>query len=69
MHRRKPAKNGRQEKLSSSQAKKRDRSPSPGAAVLREEKAPPPAIGTLSRTNVLILAAIRVWEFRRGLRS
>lgn len=65
MHRKKRTTNGRKEKVSSCGAKKRNRGYSPGAAVLPREGARTPAVGTLSRTNRLILAAIRVWEFKR----
>ena len=34
-----------------------------------EEKPSSPAVGTLERTKRLILAAIRVWELKRGIRA
>ena len=42
---------------------------SPTAAVILRVEPQRAAIGTLARTNLLILAAVRVWELRRGIRD
>ncbi len=33
------------------------------------EDAPRPAVGTLTRTKSLLLAALRVWELKQGIRE
>jgi hypothetical protein len=42
---------------------------SPTAAVILRAEPRRAGIGTLARTNLLILAAVRVWELRRGIRD
>ena len=42
---------------------------SPGGAVATREEAPIPAYGTLARTRRLLLAALRLWELKRGIRD
>ncbi|MBA3961913.1 MAG: hypothetical protein H0X40_08435 [Chthoniobacterales bacterium] len=50
--------------------KKLKRSPKTAAAAKTEdgEKARP-AVGTLTRTKSLLLAALRVWELKQGIRE
>ncbi|MGI8431530.1 MAG: hypothetical protein ACR2MW_04460 [Chthoniobacterales bacterium] len=33
------------------------------------DDAPRPAVGTLTRTKSLLLAALRVWELKQGIRE
>ena len=40
----------------------------PRSAKNTDEKSSSPAVGTLERAKRLILAAIRVWELKRGIR-
>ena len=42
---------------------------SPKAAKTAEGDAPRPAVGTLTRTKSLLLAALRVWELKQGIRE
>lgn len=42
---------------------------SPKAAAKAGEEAPRPAVGTLTRTKSLLLAALRVWELKQGIRE
>ena len=48
--------------------KKPKRSPRT-AAKNAEEEAKRPAVGTLTRTKSLLLAALRVWELKQGIRE
>ncbi len=41
----------------------------PQAAAPAAKEARRPAIGSLSRTRNLLLAALRVWELKQGLRN
>jgi hypothetical protein len=36
--------------------------------IHREERIPPPPTGQLERTKRLLMAALRVWELKRGIR-
>mgnify|MGYP001795865825 CR=1 FL=1 len=48
--------------------KKTKRSPK-SAAKSGDSDAPRPAVGTLTRTKSLLLAALRVWELKQGIRE
>ena len=41
----------------------------PKAARVAEDEEVRPAVGTLSRTKSLLLAALRVWELKQGIRD
>jgi hypothetical protein len=41
----------------------------PKATKLEEDEPVRPAVGTLSRTKSLLLAALRVWELKQGIRD
>ncbi len=41
----------------------------PKKVVVDEEEEIRPAVGTLSRTKSLLLAALRVWELKNGIRD
>ena len=45
------------------------RSTRPRRAKNAEKKLSSPVVGTQERTNRLILAAIRLWELKRGIRA
>ena len=49
--------------------KKTKRSPKSAAAKTGDTEAPRPAVGTLTRTKSLLLAALRVWELKQGIRE
>ncbi len=44
-------------------------SPMPSAETPEEEEEHLPRIGTLARTRRLLMAALRVWELKRGIRD
>ena len=48
--------------------KRHKRSPK-SAAKTGDSDAPRPAVGTLTRTKSLLLAALRVWELKQGIRE
>lgn len=48
--------------------KKPKRSPKAAAKNVDEEQKRP-AVGTLTRTKSLLLAALRVWELKQGIRD
>ena len=39
------------------------------AATLDDDEVIRPAVGTLSRTKTLLLAALKVWELKNGIRD
>ncbi len=39
------------------------------ATKATDDDAPRPAVGTLTRTKSLLLAALRVWELKQGIRE
>lgn len=49
--------------------KKTKRSPKSTTAKTGDSEAPRPAVGTLTRTKSLLLAALRVWELKQGIRE
>jgi len=51
---------------SRSKAPKRRRKPT---SVEEEDEMVRPAVGTLSRTKTLLLAALKVWELKNGIRD
>ncbi len=50
-------------------AKQARRPRKPTAAVLDDDEPVRPAVGTLSRTKTLLLAALKVWELKNGIRD
>ncbi|HEX3817372.1 MAG TPA: hypothetical protein VHW03_03690 [Chthoniobacterales bacterium] len=49
--------------------KKAKRNMKPGTAKKTAAEAKRPAVGTLTRTKSLLLAALRVWELKQGIRE
>jgi hypothetical protein len=48
---------------------KQTRRPRKTAAAALEDEVIRPAVGTLSRTKTLLLAALKVWELKNGIRD